>query len=829
MPFSARNFAVLLLCLGSFATLTAQRPANANSSYQQLRALLPGGEVVTVHNFELKRDAATFTFSDGSFDFYGEVNGKITGAVFRGKGHLHITPPTAQERHNLSLLTQSAEFDEDFDQAVLRFTDGTAAELHAAATGKGQSDSSYAKAAQELQNFLRHHAEGSYTEEGSTFYFKKLYGNVDLRLLEDVVSPAPGGYFLAAVHGQKNGHLYFILDPHGVDDVAPEEVALIRWDGSNDTETIPLAFHRAAEYANNTASSSEHNAAYRIVHEKLDATIEKSGFLTTLATVELRAQQDGVAVIPLDLYPSLRVSSVLSEKGDALDWVQENKDLDPDFGVVLSAALKKGETTTLKIAYGGKDVVLSEGSGNYYPVARENWYPNNSQGLGSYATYDMAFHVPKGLEIVATGTKTNETTEGRITTTEWKTEVPLPVVGFSFGDFAERDVKLSSSPLDPLSVAAYANNQKPDFLSALAREASDSDGVALGTLDTTPLLGNELNQGAMAAQIYTNYFGPLPFSHISLTQQSACNYGQSWPMLVFLPICGFFDTTQQHFLGLGGENSRSPQGHMYWEIVTPHEVAHQWWGQTVGFGSYRDQWMSEGFANASASIYLQSTRKTNADFLRFWKDERSTIIQRNEFGFRPIDVGPVTMGFRLSSPKTGWSIYENLVYPKGAYILHMIRMMMWTPKDGDARFMDTMRDFVSTYRLRPATTEDFKTMVEKHMSAGMNLDGNSRMDWFFNEYVYGTELPAYHFESQIAPDGDGTALHLKLTQSGVSSSFKMPVPIYLELADGQVMRLGAISMVGSSSFEHTFNLPKLQAPVKKASLNYYYDVLSSDN
>ncbi|MEI9968982.1 MAG: hypothetical protein WDM87_10270 [Terracidiphilus sp.] len=64
------------------------------------------------------------------------------------------------------------------------------------------------------------------------------------------------------------------------------------------------------------------------------------------------------------------------------------------------------------------------------------------------------------------------------------------------------------------------------------------------------MLANELSQGAAAAQIYTDYFGPLSFPHISLTQQSACDYGQSWPMLVYLPICGFFDATQRHFLGL---------------------------------------------------------------------------------------------------------------------------------------------------------------------------------------------------------------------------------------------------------------------------------------
>jgi hypothetical protein len=109
--------------------LFAQRAPNANLTYQQLRGLLPGGEAVTVKDFVLKRDAAEFTFNSGSFAFYAPVNGKVTGAVFKGQGHLHITPPTAEERHNLSILTQAEEFDEDFDQVVLRFSDATADEL----------------------------------------------------------------------------------------------------------------------------------------------------------------------------------------------------------------------------------------------------------------------------------------------------------------------------------------------------------------------------------------------------------------------------------------------------------------------------------------------------------------------------------------------------------------------------------------------------------------------------------------------------------------------------------------------------------------------------
>ncbi|MGA3079995.1 MAG: M1 family aminopeptidase [Terracidiphilus sp.] len=798
MPTRVRPplYVLAFLLVPCFAAMNAQHAGNSNASYQQLRGLLPGSEVITVSNLELRRDAATFTFRSGSFAFYGEVNGKVTGAVFKGDGHLHVTPPTVQERHNLSIVNHSEEFDEDFDKAVLRFTDSTAADLRKAAAGKGEPDPAYGKEAEGLHDYARRH----------------LHDNLDLRLLQDVLSSAPGGYFLAAMHGQKDAHLFFMLDPLGLSGLAPEEVALENWNWHDDVLTYPLAFHRAAEYANGTASGNEHNAAYHIASENLDVNIEKNGFLSSLATVEVRADQDGVAVIPLDLYPTLRVSKVETATGDPLDFVQEKKEEDPDFGVVLPQPLKKGETATLKITYAGKDVVINEGSGNYYPVAREDWYPNSSQGLGDYATYRMLFHVPKGLQLIATGTKVGESTDGGITTSKWKTEVPLAVVGFSLGDFKSKEAKIGNPPGGELTIDAYANTSPPDSVA----EFSDQ---GFGSLNTTPMLATELNQGEAAAQIYTDYFGHLSFPHISLTQQSACNYGQSWPMLVYLPVCGFFDDTQRHFL-LG-----SSWYDVYWKVVTPHEVAHQWWGQTVGFRSYRDQWMSEGFANTSATIFLQATRQMDV-FSEFWKQQRKLITEKNPEGFRPIDVGPVTMGARLSSPKTGWDIYQNLVYPKGAYILHMIRMMMWTPKEGDDRFKATMRDFVESYRLRAATTEDFKAVVEKHMSQQMDLDSNHRMDWFFNQYIYGTDLPTYHFEGQATPNGDGTSLHVKLTQSGVSDKFKMLVPVYLELTDGKVIRLGSFAIEGSITLDQTVQLPKMAAPVKRASINYYYDVLS---
>jgi len=776
---------------------------------------MPGGDVITVKDLELKRDAATFTFHSGSFAFYGQVNGKITGAVFRGEGHLHITPPTAEERHNLSVMMQSEVFDEDFEQAVLRFTDSTAAELQKASAGKGDADAAFARAAQNLQEFARH----------------QLHDNFDLRLFEDVLSPTPGQFFLAAVHGKKNPHLLFEYDPHGVENVAPEEVALINWNDWG--ETYPLAFHRADEYVNNWPNGNEHNAAYSIPHEDLETSIEKGGFLTGIATVQIHAEQDGLVVVPLNLYPTLRVSKVETEKGDALDFVQEKKDDDPDFGVVLPAPLHQGETATIKISYGGKDVVQNEGNANYYPVARESWYPNASQGPGSYATYHMLFHVPKGLQLIATGTKLSENTDGHVTTSEWKTDVPMQVAGFNLGEFAMKEGSVAYKTGGSLTLDAYANTNPPDMFKAISEAVNGPDtpnanagfivpGGAIGELHTLPMLPMQLSEAQAAVQIYTNLFGPLPFNHVAITQQFACNYGQSWPMLVYLPICGFLDQTQQHVLGLHPED-------MYWKMVTPHEVAHQWWGQTVGFRSYSDQWMSEGFANESASIFLLLTRPKPNDYLEFWKEQRKLITEKNSMGFRPNDVGPVTMGFRLSTQRTGFNVYESLVYPKGAYILHMLQMMLWTPKEGDQLFAETMHDFVSTYRLQPATTEDFKAIVEKHMSPAMDLDRNHKMDWFFNQYVYGTDLPAYHFEGDVTSSGDGVKLHFKLTQSGVGANFKNLVPVYLELADGHSIRIGSVTIHGATTVEQTVQLPKLPAAVKKVSINADYDVLCTDD
>jgi Peptidase family M1 domain len=804
LPVLALVFPALCVC--------QQKSPNSNATYEQLRRLLPGGPNLVVQEFVLKRDAATFTFHSGSFALYGEVNGKITGAAFRGSGSLHLVPPTGEEKHSLSLLTKQPEIDETFSSAVFRFTDATADEIRKAATQQGVAAPEMTEEGRQLASAMR----------------TRLNWNLDARLLEDVLSPAPGAFFLASINGQKYASkMIFMIDPNGARNVAPEEVELMSW---NDNRSgIWAAFHDQDEYHNGITDGNEANDAYTIDHQDLNTTIQKNGELSGVAQTTLRSSEDGLAVIPLELFPSLRVSDVRTADGTPFDFIQENKDDDPDFAVILPKPLKKGEKIDLRVTYAGKDAVVSEGNGNYYLAggAREDWYPSAEVGgLGSYATYHMVFHLPKGIDMVATGNQAGETQDGNQTTTEWTADVPIPVAGFNMGRFRKDEVKLKSG----FVVDAYANTDLPDNVSSLMQQVNgdlpqagaQTAGMALGTMTTLGMLKPAMAQGEIAIDLYSRYFGPLQFTHLAVTQQTPCNYGQSWPMLVYLPICAFWDTTIRHELGLDWDT-------MYWKVVTPHEVAHQWWGQTVSFRSYRDQWMSEGFADFSASIFLQATRKNDDEFRSFWQEEQRLLTQKNPEGFRPIDVGPVTMGYRLENSHSGASVARDLIYPKGAFILHMLRMMNWTSRDGDKWLMATLQDFVQTYRQQPATTEDFKAILEKHMTPGMDLDGNHRLDWFFNEYVYGTALPHYAFHADLKSDETGTQAALTIVQSNVDPSFKMLMPLYAQLKDGRVIRLGEITLLGNTTFQKDLKMGEMPSPITRLMINYYNDVLCSQD
>jgi hypothetical protein len=762
-------------------------PPNSNSVYQALRSRITNGGGFTVQNVVLKRDAGTITLSSGTVFLFGPVSGRVTGAVFLGEGILHVDPPVPAERAQLKAVMRTEVLDQRFTSAVFNFTDDTAAELRkqAPAAGSGQ-------------------AEGQ-AEEVRSLFRNDLKYNLEARLLQDVMQPG-GGFFMVEAKGPLfSKRLIFTVDPRGALGAEPDQVSLVT--ASKDGFDVPLGFPAESSRIPGTPAAPPD---FSIRQQTLDASIEKGGRLTVTAVTAVTANRQGVQVLPLRLFPFLRVSGVWQASGEALDFIQEEQTKDAAFAVILKKPLAAGESVAITTTYSGKDAVVDEGNGNYYLVAREDWFPNASRWSGNYSFYHMTFRTAKDLQVVATGNQIldHEVDGKRISV--WQSPVPLAVAGFNLGSFKQNVSERNKS----VQVVSYANRELPDRFHAL------SNSGALGTMSTTGMLQRATSEGDAAIQLYTEFFGPLPYDHVYLTQQTACNYGQSWPMLVYLPICYFWDSTIQHELGV---LDRDPS---YWQVVTAHEVAHQWWGQTVGFASYRDQWMSEGFAHFSAGLFLLNTRPNNKEERDFWNLLHKRLLEKNANGLRPVDVGPLTMGYRVNSSRTGFDVYQALVYDKGAMVLHSLESLYFSKQTGEATFIAAMHDLVSTYCNRAATTEDFKAVMERHMPADIDIDGNHRLDWFFDAYVYGTAVPRYTLTSEFTRQGDEFTAHFKLSQSEVPANFRMAVPVYIELENGRIFLLGRAKMIGDTTVERTVKLGKVPSPVKQLLINYNFDLLS---
>src|SRR5262249_185980 len=151
----------------------------------------------------------------------------------------------------------------------------------------------------------------------------------------------------------------------------------------------------------------------------------------------------------------------------------------------------------------------SEGGGNYFPIARDNWYPNNGNfSLGAYATYDMTFRIPKGMKIAATGSLVSDSNEGADNVTVWKSDAPQTVAGFNFGKFRMQEAKLPN-----YLVQSYANEEPPDMIKRILKSVSSDlpgedavSGTALGNMSTLPMMKKALAEGQLALQLYTDYF-----------------------------------------------------------------------------------------------------------------------------------------------------------------------------------------------------------------------------------------------------------------------------------------------------------------------------------
>lgn len=784
--------------------------ANADPNYRALRdALHDGhaGETYRVENIELKRDVGTLTLRTGNITFIPAVLNRVAIAVFRGEGRFQLKPAMELEGQYLYRMIGKIDVDEEFTSAIFYFTDDTYNAIKKDAHGTAL-DASAASVLHDFHNHVRPQIERPRSLVENMIRGSDM-PNLEAELLAELYNPSEAGSFRAFLHGKHYSDLRFFVVPRGAvpQIMSPEEVALINLDSGNEHEGIWYLTHRAQEWAAGKADSAENKREVTAEHYRIETVIGKNSHLSSAADVQFQAVVNGARVIRFGLLPALRVGRVTGEGGREVSFIQEDRKQDGSFYVVMPEPMAAGKSYKLHVEYEGDHVVTNAGTGNFAVGARENWYPSLNS-FADRATYDLTFKVPKQYVLVSVGKLVKESKEDDFAVSEWKSEVPIPVAGFNYGLFKKKQV---TDDTLHYQIETYATSDVPDYLKEVTHDMPISPSAMADTARV---------QAENAMRIFTHFFGPAPYGRIAITQQPQFNFGQSWPSLVYLPLSAFLDATHRWML-MGGSAFRFAA---FIQEVTPHEVSHQWWGHMVGWASYHNQWLSEGFADFSAGLFLENTEKPG-EVNQFWDRALHAIADKNQYGLAANDVGPIWMGLRLDTFKGG-SAYNRLVYPKGAYILQMIRMLMRDEKTGDQDFFAMMQDYVKTYLGRNPSSEDFRAMVEKHMKPVLEPEGNHSFAWFYRDWIYGSDLPKYRLEYSLRQgDGGKTEFAGKLTQSGVSPNFVMRVPIYFDF-DGKVVRAGYVTLKGNStSSEVKIDLPKKP---KHVVLNANHDVLAAE-
>lgn len=778
--------AILALILLPAATATTHE-SSPRELYEALAALRVDAknvyEVRPANRIELRRADLLLSFDLGKLAFFEPFEGQITGVVFSGRGHALAAPRGLVEKQQLARFLGAPLLDQDFSSLCLRFSDDTAADL-----------------LRQLQN-------AALTPQEDQTFTTRWSDNVvpvnptrALRLVFNAVSQNPRPFVSATINGAASGSFDFVLDA-----MRDEPFLLGQFRKS---AAGPAFYDIWASYK--IPGISPPPVAFHALRYNIDTSLLPDTSLEGQTQVLFRTELSGERLLIFQLSRMLNVTEVTAESGQPLTFFQNEGISFRDRStrgndrlyVILPEPPARGSQFTLRFRYRG-NVIEDAGNGVLFVGARESWYPHFGDAA-DFADYDLIVRWPRRLRVVATGAKIEEYSDGDMRVGHWRTEKPASVAGFNVGEYASSSFKSATHSVD-----VYAN---PQLEQALNKRLSAPDDLARvqppfgpeGTRSTNllsmpsvlPAPTDALQQLAReidsSMRFYETFSGPYPFHGLSVSQIPG-SFGQGWPGLLYLSTFSFLPPAAQQRAGL----SEFVQEH-FSELIPFHEVAHQWWGNIVGWSGYRDQWIDEGIANYLALLFVDH-QKGASHSLHVWltRYRKHLLEKRSDSDLPGSEIGALDLGNRLSSSKSPGG-FEQVIYSKGTWVMHMLREMLRQPgaKDPDARFTELLHTLVTKYAYRGLSTADLQREVEAVMTPGMDLEGGRSMDWFFEQWVRGTGVPRYRVEFSSHSTDKGVVVRGKLFQEGVPRSFIAPVPLYTTTTAGHTIYLGTVTTMG---------------------------------
>jgi hypothetical protein len=662
------------------------------------RALDPA-HAVSVQGIKLALAEGSLRLDKGTLVPVTKVGGNVVELAFIGGGALEYETKDAIERSQLELFNGAPSHSVRFDSAVLFIPKP---QVVAALLGGKPAATLDAAATQKVNDF--------YTEWKDAPEQKVLH-------VDGILFAAASGdpfyrsYFSGFFRSPEMGNVVYQFDPTDVEqltigqfvpeDLDKKEERAVRKQLARQHKQgklVGLELEDIGDWDTWT-SSSRHDAAGQPVpgfaaiepsHYEIALVIEERDLATrgtTRITAALNSPQHTVA--ELSMHADLAVKAVRDASGNALPFLQSRGTT----FVRLPAADASGNVT-LVIDHAGK--LIEKGAWKMNALRSTlDWYPR--AGDIDRATYDVTFTHPPGLTVLSPGDGADHR---RVTT---------PIAGFTF---EISRYKVEEFDAGPVHVSL----------------AYDPDGRTLNRD-----VKKEIRDAIVASLAYfSEKFGPYPAKHLTVVTVPR-DFSQS--VLGFITLSTSMMEDYAQFGPIFGVEDR--------RTIVAHEIAHQWWGNSVGWESYRDQWLSEAMANYAAAQFghdkLDWTDRVHIDPLSRWQ---SSLLDTADNGRIVESLGPIVLGQRLSSSKAS-NAYQSIIYKKGGIVLTMLAREL-----GDENFSKILTAIAQLAANRVVSTERFLDLVSK-AAGGVDLKP------FADQFIYGTGVADVRYTYDIRKEGTG--------------------------------------------------------------------------
>ena len=489
-------------------------------------------------------------------------------------------------------------------------------------------------------------------------------------------------------------------------------------------EALAKSEARGNKISREASPAPASDANIDVKYYKLNLSITTSPtYLTGIVTMNAVSLIGSLTSVTLDLMSAMTVDSV--KKGNTqLSFAQQYSTLT----ITLDRTYTSGELITMDIYYRG--VPGSSGFGSFTfgshsgtpwvytlsePYGAKDWWPCKDTPLDKADSLDAWVTVDSTFKVGSNGALVAVVNNADGTHTyRWAERYPIStyLVSLSITNYAEFTNWFKYAPTDSMPVLNYV---LPENLSAAQAQL--------------PLIVNML-------RIYSDTLGLYPFIHEK--------YGHSQ-------------------FGWGGamEHQTMTSTSTFDEETIAHELAHQWFGDMITCANWSNVWLNESFATYCTALYAEGMYGASS-YAQYINIQMSSAKGAN---------GSIYV-HDTSDLNTLFSY--NLVYAKGASVLHMLRHVI-----GDSAFFSSLRAYANDPRFRfgTATTEDFRQVCE-------SVSGK-QLSYFFDEWIYGENFPVYTYSWTAIPDTDsgyGYIVPIRIQQfTGTTNPafFTMPVDFKL--------------------------------------------------